>query len=332
MKSFMTTTIVASAVLIAGWAYAQEREGMAENMLMMQMDEGVSDQMMDRCRMTMGAELSSGDPAVLLGMKEELQLSDEQVDQLQTLAQETRQAATAILTDAQRQEVEELPDQPQSMMQMHQQMMECMDGGMEQMQGMGGMDMCAMMMRMMGGMHKGGGEGEMKCPMCGMEIGQGEVALAPQPAEQVELDAEAQAQVDRLVSSYLTIQESLAQDEMQGIAAQFAEVRQSAESLNNAQLEAKAEAVAETAQAEPGDLEEARDAFKDLSAALIELTQVAAPNDQAASALYVANCPMAGADWLQASEQIVNPYMGQRMVRCGSVTQTVKEPSSDERD
>ena len=324
MKSFIATTVVASAVLVAGWAYAQDRGGMGGDMPMMQ---GMSDQMMGQCRMTMGAELSPRDPAVLLGMKEELELTDQQVEQLQTLADETRQKAAAVLNNAQRQEVEQLPQQPQSMMQMHQQMMgrmQGMEGGMGhmqgRMQGQGNMDMCSMMMRMMRGGHgMHGGQGGMMAP-------------ATQPAEQVELDAEAQASVDRLVSSYLTIQQRLAQDQSEGVAAQFAQVRQSAQALSdggNAQLQAKAEAVAEAAQAQPENLEQARAAFKELSAAVIGLTQVAAPSDRAASALYVANCPMASASWLQTSKQIVNPYMGQRMLRCGSVQQTVKAPSAE---
>jgi Cu(I)/Ag(I) efflux system membrane fusion protein len=40
--------------------------------------------------------------------------------------------------------------------------------------------------------------------------------------------------------------------------------------------------------------------------------------------LYRAHCPMAldnrGADWLQAGEQITNPYFGSKMFRCGEIT------------
>src|SRR5690606_1380561 len=112
-------------------------------------DGGMSASMMAQCRMTMDAELSPSDPAVLLGMKGPLELTDEQIEQLQTLAQEARRAAAAVLTEAQRQQVAQLPQQPRSIRQMHRQMMgrmQEMGGGMDQKEGM---DMCAMMMRMM---------------------------------------------------------------------------------------------------------------------------------------------------------------------------------------
>ena len=43
--------------------------------------------------------------------------------------------------------------------------------------------------------------------------------------------------------------------------------------------------------------------------------------------LFQAHCPMAfknqGADWLQAGEEIANPYFGSKMFRCGEITGTV---------
>lgn len=46
--------------------------------------------------------------------------------------------------------------------------------------------------------------------------------------------------------------------------------------------------------------------------------------------IYVQHCPMAngnkGADWLSLEEAIQNPYFGDKMLRCGSVTQTLKSP------
>jgi len=43
--------------------------------------------------------------------------------------------------------------------------------------------------------------------------------------------------------------------------------------------------------------------------------------------LFQAHCPMAfknqGADWLQAGEEIANPYFGSKMLRCGEITGTV---------
>ena len=323
MKKLMTIAGVVLAVAIAGWAglvYAQHGHGGAEGKSMMgdmQGMHGMSDQMMARCRMTMGAQLSPRDPAMLLGVKDQLDLTAQQVQQLQALAQQTRQKAAALLTDAQRQEVAKLPEQPQSMMQMHQQMMGRMQGqGHGRMHGAGHMDMCAMMMRMMGG--------EMEAP-------------ATQPANQSDLNAKTQGQVDRLMEAYLAIQQRLAQDQMQDVAAQFAEMHHTAHALAGANapedVQKTADAVAKVAHGvEPKDLDEAREVFKPLSSAMIELVQVAQPSNEAASALHVASCPMASADWLQATEQVVNPYMGQRMLRCGNVKQTIKSSSAGEQE
>lgn len=326
MKTLLTTTLVATAVIVAGWtglARSQEREQPAEGAGMPMME------MMARCRMTMRAELSPRDPAVLLGMREKLDLTDQQVDQLQTLAQETRRTAAGLLTDAQRQQVEQLPQQPQSMMRMHQQMMgrmKNMDGDMGHMQGMKGMDgMCGMMM---GGM---GRHGDGMMPRMHMEQGN---APANQPRGQAKLNARMQGALDQVVESYLAIQQRLAQDEMQGVQAQLTELHSAAHALGRAEspeVRNAAEAVAETAHdARPENLDEAREVFTSLSAGVIALTELAAPSDEAASALYVASCPMAEASWLQSSKQVVNPYMGQRMPRCGSIKQTIKRGDAEE--
>ena len=45
-----------------------------------------------------------------------------------------------------------------------------------------------------------------------------------------------------------------------------------------------------------------------------------------APALYEAQCPMAQASWLQTSKDLANPYMGQAMLKCGMVTQSIKAP------
>lgn len=50
--------------------------------------------------------------------------------------------------------------------------------------------------------------------------------------------------------------------------------------------------------------------------------------------LYVMNCPMVygdrGADWLQSSEQLRNPYFGAMMLKCGEVKETISAVEKDE--
>ncbi|MEZ6317630.1 MAG: hypothetical protein R3B49_02580 [Phycisphaerales bacterium] len=45
---------------------------------------------------------------------------------------------------------------------------------------------------------------------------------------------------------------------------------------------------------------------------------------------HLAHCPMAfdfkGADWVQRTDTIANPYFGSQMLRCGDVTGTFSPP------
>ena len=67
-----------------------------------------------------------------------------------------------------------------------------------------------------------------------------------------------------------------------------------------------------------------RDHFKQLSVHLIKAVQLFGVNEK----VYVEFCPMAdnnnGAYWLSKEEQILNPYFGDAMLKCGEVKQTIE--------
>ena len=67
-----------------------------------------------------------------------------------------------------------------------------------------------------------------------------------------------------------------------------------------------------------------RDHFKQLSVHLIKAVQLFGVNEK----VYVEFCPMAdnnnGAYWLSKEEQILNPYFGDTMLKCGEVKQTIE--------
>jgi len=71
--------------------------------------------------------------------------------------------------------------------------------------------------------------------------------------------------------------------------------------------------------------------FKNLSNAMIAAAR-AHPQDLPESLLLM-HCPMAdggvGADWLQASKPLQNPYYGAAMLTCGDVTATIGSTSQD---
>ena len=71
-----------------------------------------------------------------------------------------------------------------------------------------------------------------------------------------------------------------------------------------------------------GNLEDAREAFAELTPAMV--AAVRAVGDGGRS-LYVQHCPMAfdneGANWVSDESEIRNPYFGDAMLTCGKVTE-----------
>ena len=76
--------------------------------------------------------------------------------------------------------------------------------------------------------------------------------------------------------------------------------------------------------AEAGDLNVQRTAFSELSAGVEEMIS----GSLASGEVYKQYCPMAfegeGGYWLSSSEEIRNPYYGDKMLKCGSVRETIQ--------
>ncbi len=72
------------------------------------------------------------------------------------------------------------------------------------------------------------------------------------------------------------------------------------------------------------DIEETRTEFSTISESMYVLAKAYHPNE---SELYFQFCPMAkngdGANWLSNTKEIINPYMGQRMLACGRTKETL---------
>lgn len=165
---------------------------------------------------------------------------------------------------------------------------------------------------------------------CQQETDQAQQSDAPlRTAETAQAE---QAQVDAMVASYLDLRQLLATDQLDGVAEELVAVRDAAQPLtksDEAQVKTLAQDIVDRAAAQPDDLEEARETFDGISVALIELVQVTPPSDAVADTLYVAYCPMVEASWLQATEELANPYMGQKMLECGEVKKTIPTGATD---
>ena len=72
------------------------------------------------------------------------------------------------------------------------------------------------------------------------------------------------------------------------------------------------------------DIEETRLELATISEGMYALVKAYHTNE---SELYYQFCPMAkngeGANWLSNTNEIINPYMGQRMLKCGSTKETL---------
>lgn len=128
-----TTTLSLAAALVAAglsgaFAFAQDQAPTTQPSVVQggdgwrdTMDMG--DGMMMRCRMMMDAQLSPTSPEGVLALEQELNLSDEQAARLDQIAQMAQQQAEQVLTDAQRQQLQGLANQPTNMRQMHEETM-----------------------------------------------------------------------------------------------------------------------------------------------------------------------------------------------------------------
>lgn len=78
------------------------------------------------------------------------------------------------------------------------------------------------------------------------------------------------------------------------------------------------------AQAE--EIEVQRKNFSDITAGVYEMVKTYNVNDEE---VYYAYCPMAfdnnGGYWLSAEKEIKNPYFGSKMMKCGSVRETIAQ-------
>ena len=313
----LTLAAVATIGLASAYSFAQAQQDHGQHQHgqsgggQQQADEGqmpMSQPMMMRGRMMMRMQMHRQNPQAILALKEELKLSDEQAQQLQSIAAEAREKTQQVLNDEQKQSLEKLKDTPNTPMQMHQhmqQMMQRMHGedAAKQMQ-----QMCPMMKMMQG--HGG----QMRQKMHGDDNGH----MQGQHGQ----ESDAQGGFAGVAHPYMQLQHQLVQDNAEHLQARFDAIRKHAAALaegSEGALAEKAKAVADAAEVEVESLDEARTALKPVSEAMIELAKQA-PH---AKTLHVAYCPMAKASWLQDSKQIANPYMGQRMPACGTIKESL---------
>lgn len=154
-------------------------------------------------------------------------------------------------------------------------------------------------------------------------------------AQTMEVSEATKAEISKVLQSYFTLKDAL-------VASQTKEAAKAADNLEKNMEEVKMEKMKGEAhklwmQTLPmvnsslskintqANIDVQRKAFVVLSKALVEIAQNFGPFE---NPIYVLNCPMAnnntGADWLSASDEILNPYYGDMMLKCGDVKMKIQ--------
>lgn len=130
---------------------------------------------------------------------------------------------------------------------------------------------------------------------------------------------------DPLVSPYIKIQETLADDSIDRLPELGAELVTGSEALQD--KPGIAEVLIGAGRIASPDIETARLAFQKISMGLIAYLKA---NPAARGDLQVVHCPMAfnnkGAFWVQSTGDVQNPYHGKMMLRCGDPVGWEKSP------
>ena len=150
------------------------------------------------------------------------------------------------------------------------------------------------------------------------------------------LSNEAQLSLQSIYNTYLSIKESLANDNLSGAMEAAKEMQQSLNNVNMSLFKGESHHKWMKFQSDLNNdldgvlkstkINELREVFQQLSNNIITMTK--AFNQPFGKTLYVQHCPMAdnnqGADWLSTEKEVKNPYFGASMLKCGSVIQELK--------
>lgn len=128
-----------------------------------------------------------------------------------------------------------------------------------------------------------------------------------------------------IVQPYVTIQETLANDRLDGLSELSAQVVVAADPLQKES--GISEVVAGAGRVAAKDIDTARAGFEKMSMGMISYLKAHADQRTGYEVVF---CPMAfnnkGAYWVQKAGEIVNPYHGMMMLHCGDKVAWDKAP------
>lgn len=155
----------------------------------------------------------------------------------------------------------------------------------------------------------------------------GEVKNQIAEAKAVSLDADANAIVQSVLLDYYAVKDGLTGDSLEAAKNAAEKLDKTAAGLSGGgdELLALSEGLREAAQsaASAADIEAARLAFEKMTTKIEAI--ITGFGGAIETPVYKAFCPMAfdnkGANWLQAGDEIENPYFGASMLKCGEIKQ-----------
>ncbi len=135
-----------------------------------------------------------------------------------------------------------------------------------------------------------------------------------------------------IINSYLVIRQKLAQDSLEGIAAEAEKITQQCQMMEKMHGEhpkrlpeahKKYEMIKETAghaaQLTQGDIKTARKHFVGLGRPVIKYVAEFGQPNNVSGELFNYHCPMYPGNWLQEDQNMGNPMYGKRMPKCGKL-------------
>ncbi|HMQ17154.1 MAG TPA: heavy metal-binding domain-containing protein, partial [Phycisphaerae bacterium] len=164
------------------------------------------------------------------------------------------------------------------------------------------------------------------CPVCGMQLVP--ASSVPQPASAPAVIA---TQVDHLMEHYLALQKRFASDSTREVALHALGLVGAADEILRLADDPEARLPAEFFDAvrtlraaalrtNSKDLDADRVTFVGLGGAMKRVIEHVRPSVRQYPRLYLFHCPMTKGDWIQASEEMANPFYGFKMLKCGERT------------
>lgn len=156
-----------------------------------------------------------------------------------------------------------------------------------------------------------------------------ESPTAPIPPSMPGKDAKAPPElVDKVVAEYLAIAEPFGRESPDTPPADVDALLLAIDALSAGSEGADAARMISTAREavramKSRAIEQQREGFKAVSAAVIAIVDSMPPSRETMADLYIANCPMAKADWLQRGEKLANPFYAEDMAECGVIVRRI---------